>query len=416
MFESGDNLEAHLNALVFRALKGKSDFNEINSYDWQFDKWPSCSAKSVFSDLLSKTSSGYEYAQSFCVDKYSEWFNQVSDYGFPSSVKLANEKVIDSLKVYLREQLRQAILREPQRIDELIEKYISNKPTGVRLYSLESEIKTLVERQLEKVKSGEAMVILPDFPLLSGYVGGFNPSWVTIITALSGFGKTNLAVSLGLSASKIMDVLYFNMEMDYDNFAARFLHNAADVSNEDWRTGKFVESLSTQNNILNFATEVQDRNQILFTDGKALSAKEINSTIYNCFDGSKKGLVIIDYDQKILMDRSRDEWKELLYAISSFEETAKRTKTHVIVLSQGDESGDIKASKRMRQAATNLLHFTKEKNPFDPLLETYMIKGLKTRYSGDKAIQLGVDLAKSKVFELGLIEPQIMHKKGKYEF
>ena len=46
--------------------------------------------------------------------------------------------------------------------------------------------------------------------------------------------------------------------------------------------------LSTQNKILNFATEVQKRNQILFTDGKALSAKEINSTIYNCFDGSKQ--------------------------------------------------------------------------------------------------------------------------------
>lgn len=416
MFEAGDNLEVLLNALVFRALRGKAEYNEINSFDWQIDKWPTCSAKYIFNDLTLKSASGYEYAQSFCVDKYTDWFAQGSDFGFPASIKLAHEKVLEALKAFNREQLRLAIIRDPQRMDELIEKYLSSKPTGVRLYSLNQEIKTLVERQLEKVKSGEAMVVLPDFPLLSAYIGGFNPSCVTIITALSGFGKTNLAVSLGLSASKIMDVQYFNMEMDYDNFAARFLHNAAEVSNEDWRTGKFVESLSTQNKILNFASEVQNRGQILFTDGKALSAQEINSTIFSHFDGSKRGLVIIDYDQKIVLNRSNDEWKELLYAISSFEETAKRTKTHIIVLSQGDESGDIKASKRMRQVATNMLNFTKEKNPFDPLLDTYMIKGLKTRYSGDKVVELGVDLSRSKVFEVGLIEPQKVGKKGKYEF
>lgn len=405
-----------MNGIVYRHLKNKTSFTEISTYSFDFSKWPECEARSSLETFYKNTGRGFEYAQAMTSEAHRDYLMTINDRSLPKALELVKDRLEEQVKLYWQDKFAFEVSLNPSRLDALISEYHSKKPSGVKLYKLNEEIGNLTRRQLEKIKSGDALVKIPAFPILSEYIGGFNPSCVTILTAPSGFGKTNLSVSLAQSASEIMPVLYFNMEMDYDNFAARFLHNGANISNEDWRTGSFIGNPNSENNILKFAEERQAKHEIVFTDGKALTVPEIKAAVYSMFDGSSKGLVIVDYDQKILLDRSKDEWRELLYAISEFEEIAKRTRTHWIVLCQGDDEGEIKASKRMRQVATNMLTFGKEKNGISPLIDKYFIKGLKTRYSGDKVVEVGVDLAKSKVYEVGLLELKVGAPKGKYAF
>lgn len=416
MLEIKPEFKSLMNGIVYRHLKNKASSAEISSYQFDFSKWPEGEARSTLETFHKNSGRGFEYSQAVTSEAHRDYLLTINDRGLPKSLDLIRERLDEYVKGYWQDRFAFEIALNPARLDVLIKEYHSNKPTGVKLYKLNDEIGNLTRRQLEKIASGEAMVVIPGWEELSKYIGGFNPSCVTIITAPSGFGKTNLSVSLAQRASEIMPVLYYNMEMDYDNFAARFLHNGADISNEDWRTGAFIGNENSTNRMLKFAEERMKKHEIAFTGGEALTPGDIKAGAFAMFDGTQKGLVIVDYDQKIIVDRSKDEWKELLYAISDFEEVAKKTKTHWIVLCQGDDEGEIKASKRMRQVATNMLTFSKEKNGINSALDKYFIKGLKTRYSGDKVVEVGVDLAKSKVYEVGLMDLQKAPSKGRHAF
>ena len=239
MFEIDSAYEALMNGVVFRHLRGPSQHNELASYTIDYSRWPDCKAKEVITFLYAYLPRGYEVAKWNTIDRYKEYLNQISDKNLPKSLDVVNDQLSYYLKSHWQTKFAREVAMHPERLDILIAEYQANKPSGVKSYSLDDVLLNIVKKQVEAVQSGDALVVIPAFPILSDYIGGWNHSCVTLLTALTGLGKTNLAVSLAQSASEVMDVLFLNMEMDEHNFASRFVHNGADIDNKSWRTGKF---------------------------------------------------------------------------------------------------------------------------------------------------------------------------------
>lgn len=411
MFDIDVEFTNLMNGILYRHLKNKTTHNEIASFGFDYSKWPDCSAKTAVNDFYEALPKGYDYAKAVTIEAHRGYLQTINDRSMPKSVDLVGEKLQGFIKKYWQQKFAREIQLNPENLDSLIEEYQTNKPTGVRLFSLDEQISGIVKRQLEKVNAGSSMVVIPGFEKLSDYIGGWNPKCITILAAKSGFGKTNFSVSLAQRASEIMPVLYFNMEMDEDNFSSRFIHNGAEIDNKSWRKGDFVTSVSATDRILAYTDQVKAKKPIRYSNGKALSLGEIRTAIFSMFDGSEMGFVVVDYDQKIRLAGKKDEWMEMRDAISELEEVAKATNTHVLVLAQADEDGHVKSSKRAEQGASNVLHFSKVENAFTANADRYYIKGSKTRYSGDMCVEVEVDLAKSIVREIGFMEPP-KKKKG----
>lgn len=416
MFELDPDYEALMNGVAFRHLRDKAKHNELASYSFDYERWPECKAKEVVTFFYANLGRGYEPAKWETVQKFKEFLNEISDKSLPKSVDIISEQLAYYLKRHWQMKFAREISMFPERLDFLIQEYQQNRPSGVKVLSLDDELSNIIRNHKVSVDSGESLIKIPAFPLLSDYIGGFNPCCVTLLTAATGGGKTNLAVSLALSASEIMPVLFFNMEMDFANFSARFIHHGADINNREWRSGSFFSDPYAQNRVLDFQNKRKGKHEIFITDGHALTKEQIITKIHSIFDGTRPGLVIVDYDQKIILPGKKDEWKELQEVISDLEEVAKRTKTHILLLSQADETGRAKASKRMEQSATSGLYFVKQKHPFIPNSDQYFIKGFKTRYSGDMVIEIGADLAKSKVWEIGYMQAPPAKAKGTHGF
>lgn len=416
MFEIEEDFEGLMNGIVYRHLKSRTTHNEISSYAFDYSKWPECTAKTVVNDLYGALPKGYDYARAMTAEKHRDYLQLLNDRSLPKSLDLVGEKLSGHLKTYWQIKFARDVAAHPDHLDQLIQQYQADKPNGTQLYSLTDELPNLLKAHLAKLQAGEASIIIPDFPVLSDYVGGFNGGRLTLLTGKTGFGKTNLSISLAMSACKAFRTLYFNMEMSKEDFGARFIHNGADIDNKEWRKGTFLGNKAAEERIFKYLNDQATRKDIKFTGGKSLTMEEIKTTIYSMFDGTDFGIVIIDYDQKILLKNKTEEWRELVDVVSELEEIAKRTNTHIILLSQANDDGRSRASIRMEQGASSVLTFSKVSNPINPILDKYFVKGFKTRYSGPEVVELSVDLARSKVVEVGYMQQPKFQSKGKHDF
>ena len=112
-------------------------------------------------------------------------------------------------------------------------------------------------------------------------------------------------------------------------------------------------------------------------------------------EGESYGFVIVDYDQKIISKNSDEEWKSVLKTVEMLEECTKQTNAHILVLSQGDDEGQPKASKRSKQPASAVLHLGKNDD------NEWFIRTTKNRFGNPNlVIPLAVDGATSRIAEL----------------
>lgn len=419
MYEISDSYLSLMNSILQARLSDKSKANQIASYGIDGTLWPECEAKKIMLKLNSLSKIGYEGARATV---YAEDLDYVSILrNTAKRLSLEKDALVEAIRAentkYWSNVIAQRLYDNPLELDSLIRIYQSNTFTGVKRTNLKDLILHTVADNERKLKSGTAKIVIPTFEKLSDLIQGFNPRCLTMLTAATGVGKTNFCVSLAQKATQVMPVLFFNMEMDETDFAARFIHNACNIANKSWRDGSYV-NMGTLNAIESFRDKKSTEFDLEITDGKALSKRQIEGEIYRMFDGSQAGLVIIDYDQKILHESKEDEWKALLDVFTALEEVSKRTNTHIIIAAQADDNGRAKASKRMEQPCTNVLNFYREPNGIDPSLDKFFIKALKTRFGSLGKLEMGADLAKSQVWEKDYVKFHngLEKPKGKYEF
>jgi hypothetical protein len=318
---------------------------------------------------------------------------------------LKNERYeIAQIRVHYRHQINILKAKEiarrldnaPGDLEKIIAEVNIGRATGVQLRTVFDNYDAIIERHINKAKSGESLIILPKFPKLSKAIGGFNGERVTIISATSGFGKTKLAVNLADSAVEIMPTIFYNMEMMFEEFVHLFMQKRARIKNEYWASGSFI----TNDNLkaLNEA-KTDSLKQLKISDGKTISVSDLIASIYVEAETTPH-FIIVDYDQKVMIERNREEWQGILNLVVSLEDAAKATNSHVILLAQANDIGAVKASGRAQQPASNLLNFKRDEDG------RTIIHGLKTRFAKPFILEVDYDPAISQVTELDFLSTQ----------
>ena len=396
--------EVLLNTIARAWCLNKKNMMQFKYFGIDPKSWPSCKAKALlleFEFLLTKHD--HSWASSMLGSKICD----LEHLGVLPDLNNLRVQYDSNLTSARAKELAMQIMNEPDRVDEFINSFVTNKQTGVDLKVLSERIHHLVEKNEKLIAAGKSKIVYPDFKILSNKIGGFNPGRVTIISAKSGFGKTKLAINLALSASKIMPVLFFNMEMTELDFAASFLHRECQISNSDWASGAYITE-TNQKKILDFANNQSNQN-ILYTTGKGMTIDAIESTILSQFTDSELNTVIVDYDQKIITQND-DEWMAVLRAVERLEDCSKKTNSHIIMLAQASDEGHIKSSKRASQPASCVLNFDKDGG-------AYILEAKKNRFgqNGFK-LQMLVDHATSTIKEHEIITAPVDNGiKTKYE-
>lgn len=320
-----------------------------------YREWPDCEAKKVMTDYTSIIKiKNRKYAQYQLLDFVDSVRN---DNDFPSSVdnilalykKFKDDKIIKDLKLEL--------VAAPHNYREILFKYSSQFSDSKKEKSFVEDFQDLYSETVRISKSKEAIRKIPGFECLSELIGGFNPGRVALLIAKTGFGKTNLAVSLAVGIAKKFNVLFANMEMNEQDFFEKMAMSGCNISFNEIKT----DPASRAADVLNFARDMADRGtDIHYTDGSSLSIDEIRSMCIKLKAKKNIDFLIVDYDQKIQVAVTREtpEWKALQIAVESLELIAKQLNIFVLLLAQ-EVSGDVGASKRSKNPASVVLKFSK---------------------------------------------------------
>lgn len=267
--------------------------------------------------------------------------------------------------------LGRSLQSNPDAADDILARYTAKQSVLKDMKELPEMMAGAVVDNETKIKNKTNLVILPGFEMLSRAISGFNPQRISMLGAISGFGKTKLAVNLAVAAAKNTRTLYFNMEMGYTDFSAMFIQNMTGITHNEWTSGAYLTG-ELKNKLIN--TIKNNDLDLVASDGKNLSIDEIYSMSIHYTNNYDRSFIIIDYDQKILSSEKGEEWQQMLKTIVRLEDLAKITNSHVLVLYQADDEGNIKSSKRAMQPASCVLNFYQEEGNF-------FIKSTKNRFA-----------------------------------
>lgn len=380
--------------IFMQAYVDESFFDLIKKIGLDFSKWP----KNPCFDVPKK------FWSTANVKSYNaaliEFSIEVPDTAFQeriseTEIKIYYEKYLNFL---LAKDLVKEISHDPEQAHKLCKDFLENKTTTTKYFNLESEIKNFVFDYEEKSQLGQIEVVLSMFPLLSKTISGFNPGRVSILTAYSGFGKTNFGINFLVAAMQDgKNCLYINMEMDPSDMVKRTLQATCKISSSEFKNGNYISAIT------NGAQSLINAKNNYFTDGSALSLVQINQIILEIKRKQNLHFLIVDYDQKLVMNDYgiEQEWMAVKKAVETLEEIAKREVVHVLLFAQTNEEsqGMPIASRRAIQPASSVIQFTKEN-------DIPVLKFLKNRFGPvSEKIKLIYDPSKSVIIEDGYYQP-----------
>lgn len=392
-----------LNSIEFEHLLGfitkksifsEDDFKLFKDIALKAPNWPQGISKEIMIDFMAtlEVTSFKTASRSFGLKAYNL-----------SNLDIENKDAINlfnyNFEILSFQNLGLDLINNPENGYKILSAFKSQQKEENIWLDLSQRAKTILEKQITKAKEGDTRTIIKDFPKLSKAVGGFNPGRITIISAISGFGKTKLAINLALSIMQDNKTcLFANMEMTEDDFVGMIFQNKAKIENEYWQDGSFItnDNLELLNEVLNNLNT-----NLKYTDGKHLTSAKLINSIYEF----KPDFIIIDYDQKIVLNKD-DEWMAMLKTIEQLEDVSKQTNTHIILLAQGNEEGDIKSSKRAKQPASAVLSFMKDD------INRTVIKSIKNRYGPHFILEVNYNPSISKIEELGFVKNELKKAEG----
>jgi len=356
-----DNFEQFFGSLLVGCVELEGFYLILKNQDVDPLDWPDCTARRIAIQFFKIAKTKGERAAAVLIQK------SIAD--IPRLVKKNSE--IDERFVAanyhgflhhgLAIELGRKILSNPQKVNSLIEEFQSSSKSKVEVVDIRANANKFIS-QLEVTRLEKTDIFtIPGFSETAHAFGGFNPGRLWIITAATGVGKTNLSLNLAYRSSEARSTLFVNMEMDLHDLEIRLMQGICGqersrIFNSDDSTFKASGSL--------YVSSMFNRQELLFTSGKSLSLTEILVLIRIEARERRVKQIFIDYDQKVFVDDPRDEWRVLQVVAESLEELAKECSLNIVLLSQADENGDPKASKRMKQSAAAVLHFKEENGVF----------------------------------------------------
>lgn len=379
-------------AMILKMFITDSDFYKyFSKQGFAPSEWPDCDAKGSAIDFYSQAQ---EKSLEFAKIKFKAISDEIPDYPIPDS---ANELIclFDQMKTYgLWTQAAAAIQKNPFDGFEIISR-LKNSASNVQTISLQETIESEVVNHLTLLQNKTEFVkVINKFPILSKSIGGFNPARVSIVAAGSGVGKTTLALNLAIAAIETMPVLFVNMEMSPKDFVARIIQLGGSITSKEWLYD-FNESASQR--AADFVSKVYQNKNFFYTDGRAITKDQLCNLIFEFKEKHHTEFIIVDYDQKIRTQSRLDEWMTILMTIEELEQVAIKTETYILVLAQGDENNNPKASKRSIQPCSSVLAFYHDKE-----LDRFFIESKKNRFEKNFKLEVACDFSKYQVKEIGL--------------
>lgn len=383
--------EKMLNAIARDWLLSERQSHLYVSLGINPDHWINCEAKTHIRDFIffSKTK-GRSFAKSMVGPKILELDYLELNYEADELAAIYNT----NLKLHKAVILGRSLLANPSTADELLKLYTANQSGLKEMKEITQMLSDAVVDNEKRIKEKTNLVLLPGFEMLSKAISGFNPQRISMVGAISGFGKTKLAVNLAIAAAKTTRTLYFNMEMGYTDFSAMFIQNLAGVTHNEWVNGSYLNSANKDK----IANIIKNNDlDLVASDGKNLSIDDIHSMAVSYTNNYDRSFIIVDYDQKILSNERGEEWQQMLKTIVRLEDLSKITNSHILVLYQADDEGKIKSSKRAAQPASCVLSFYKEDNE-------YYIKSTKNRFGPPFVLKVDYKPEQTQIKEIELVE------------
>jgi DnaB-like helicase C terminal domain len=339
--------------ILAKLARDKGFVQEFKSWCPNVDQWVNSKEKQLADAFLRDCdSNSVEYAQ---------WkFMQSADYQAIAEFITLDPKNTGVLKLEFANLLQQSraefiateVLKTPTKAIELWRSYEAGLPFDDGLKDLRDSVAGAFKSYKEKTFNRELVNTIPNWPVLSDFIGGFNPGRLGLCLAQTGFGKTNLALNLALSARRKMNVWYFNMEMLIEDILERCWAIFYGTSFSELRK-------SCNINIDEFLNTFEFTKKLRVTSGRDKSLQEIKTLSRAQSLVEPAGLIIVDYDQKIQFDHNSKipEWKALQLAMISLEDLAKELNCFVLVLAQSNPEGEISGSNRSRFSASSVWSF-----------------------------------------------------------
>lgn len=397
-----NQFEQVLSTIAVRYCTYKQAFEELRTIDLMVGYWPECKAKEIvlsFDEMYSRKS--FDFALYMNREKFNGYSDLETDDSLTEDVKEIFYLVEKNVKHYFVKRIASELSANPDKVLEYTKQLAEiNSIKTQDEFFVSQFIDKAIEKNEKDAKEGKNKIIVPDFPIWSEQIGGFNPARVSGISARSGFGKTKLAINLADSARKVMPVYYFNMEMSPEDFEAQFLQKNAGITYNQYKSAKYGQNEFKR--IIDYKASFQKTHDIGFTGGRSLNLDQICAKLAAHFNGL--GLAIVDYDQKLVFNASQgEEWQAMVRAMERLEEMAKMLEIHIVVLFQADDEGFAKSSKRAIQPLSSFTNFTKAEDQ-----KTFILKNIKNRF-GPTGFEIIVDYwpETTKIEEKHLVDEEI---------
>lgn len=357
--------------------------------------WPDCEGKFLAMKFYSLAKEkGADFAR-FYLREEAEKFLEIEISEDPKELVVELQQ-FKTFGVWL--QVSELIKLNPMQGETIIKNALANRAEAVGVKLIQEEIEKEI-REIKKIinSGGEIETKIQNWEKLSSAIGGFNPGRIFLLVAGTGVGKTTFSLNLALSAIKTMPVLFINMEMSISDMVRRISMLGAGITQE-----QLIKNFdkSTEEKVASFAANLYANNNFFITDGRSLTIEEIKGVIVKYKQKHNVSLVFIDYDQKIKTNFRGEEWQAILRAVEQMEEIAKATSTSVMVLAQGDQSGDPKASKRSMQPASAVLSFFQNEDG------KFLLESKKNRFGRRFKLELLCDFSKYKIQELDFVNEE----------
>lgn len=246
---------------------------------------------------------------------------------------------------------------ESQDMDEVVDRAeqiifgISESRIHRDLTPIRAVIADVVERIDFLTRNRDTLMGVPTgFTMLDRLLGGLQKSDLLILAARPGMGKTSLALSVALNASRSSNarVAVFSLEMSNDQLVQRLLSMETAIDSHRLRMGDITEE---EWPILMEAANMLGTAPIFIDDTPAASVNDLRTKARRLYAEHGLDLIIIDYMQLMTGSsagggRNENRQQEISYISRSLKSLARELNVPVIALSQLSRAVESRTDKR----------------------------------------------------------------------
>jgi len=225
---------------------------------------------------------------------------------------------------------------------DLINNLESNISDDIPILSMGECAYKAIEKLEEAYKNGGRITGMESgYKLLDGVINGFEKSCYMVIGARPGVGKTALSLELATRLSQKNNIIFFSLEMPFDQLGQRVLSSNGQVPLKNIKTGRVKDT--TFNALLQVANRLIRNNKCKVIEKENLKVEDLVNIckVYK----RKNGLdgIIIDYFTLLKSYKTfRDARLSYNYISEELRMLSKKLNINIILLAQCNRGADTK--------------------------------------------------------------------------